>query len=293
MPTIQPQSKYETILGSKLHYLEAGSGDPILFLHGIPTSSYLWRHIIPYLDNSGHCIAPDLIGCGDSEKPDIEYTIDDHIKYFSSFIEKLNLKNITLVLHGWGSVIGLNYAMQHPENCKGLVLYEAFLNATDQDMSLPYQQYLLSLKNQLNSDQGQYTSHLFDKLLPQLHELSANELAKFKEIFQGKQASKLIKQYLKEIPDYRAQGKIEQMIKRYTLLLQKSPLPKLLLYSVPGFLTSMPTIMWAKENLPHLELMDIGEALHLGQLNQTEKMGKTISIWLQGVEQYEQYQATN
>ena len=82
----QLDSKSVEITGSKMHYLAAGQGDPILLLHGIPTSSYVWRNIIPYLAPLGRCIAPDLIGFGYSDKPEIDYSIDDHIRYVESFI---------------------------------------------------------------------------------------------------------------------------------------------------------------------------------------------------------------
>src|SRR5689334_16406101 len=88
------QSHYIEINNSKIHYIEEGKGDPILFLHGIPTSSYVWRNIIPHLATLGRCIAPDLIGMGKSDKPPIEYSIFDHINYIEKFIEKQNLKNI-------------------------------------------------------------------------------------------------------------------------------------------------------------------------------------------------------
>ena len=87
------QSKYLDVLGSKMHYVEEGQGDPILFLHGNPTSSYLWRNVIPHLTAYGRCIAPDLIGMGKSDKPDIKYTFDDHYDYLLKLIEKLELKN--------------------------------------------------------------------------------------------------------------------------------------------------------------------------------------------------------
>src|SRR5215472_11107599 len=89
--------------GSFMHYLEAGAGDPIVFLHGNPTSSYLWRNVIPHLAPLGRCIAPDLIGMGRSGKPDIEYRFFDHVRYLDGFLDALRLRNITLVLHDWGS----------------------------------------------------------------------------------------------------------------------------------------------------------------------------------------------
>ena len=85
--------------GSTLHYVEEGDGDPILFLHGNPTSSYLWRNIIPHVSPLGRAIALDLIGMGKSDKPDIEYRLADHVPYVEGFIEQLGLENITLVIH--------------------------------------------------------------------------------------------------------------------------------------------------------------------------------------------------
>jgi len=93
------ESKYVEIHGSKIHYIDEGSGDPILFLHGNPTSCYLWRNIIPYLVPHGRCIALDLIGMGKSDKPDLDYRFFDHSKYVEGFIEKLDLSNLTLVIH--------------------------------------------------------------------------------------------------------------------------------------------------------------------------------------------------
>src|ERR1700678_3022884 len=105
------ESQYADVYGAKMHYISQGSGNPILFLHGIPASCYVWRNVIPHLTSLGRCITPDLIGMGKSDKPDIEYSVFDQIKYIEKFIETLNLKNITLVMHGWGSVIGFDYAM--------------------------------------------------------------------------------------------------------------------------------------------------------------------------------------
>ena len=120
-------SHFVEVAGSRMHYLDEGEGDPILFLHGNPTSSYLWRNIIPHVTSMGRAIAPDLIGMGKSDKPDIEYTFFDHVKYVEGFIEKLDLKHITLVIHDWGSALGFHYAMRHPDNVKGLAFMEAII----------------------------------------------------------------------------------------------------------------------------------------------------------------------
>ena len=120
-------SHYVDVHGSQIHYVEEGSGDPILFLHGNPTSSYLWRNIMPHLHAHGRCIAMDLIGMGKSDKPDLEYSFFDHVKHVEGFIEKLGLKNITLVIHDWGSALGFHYAMRNEANIKALAFMEAIM----------------------------------------------------------------------------------------------------------------------------------------------------------------------
>ena len=120
------------VLGKKMSYVEMGVGDPILFQHGNPTSSYLWRNIMPYAKDRGRCIALDLIGMGDSEKldgsgPD-RYTFVEHYKYFSAALEALDAThNVTLVIHDWGSALGLHWANQHREMVQGICYMEAIV----------------------------------------------------------------------------------------------------------------------------------------------------------------------
>lgn len=282
-------SNYLEVLNSRIHYLEVGTGDPILFLHGVPTSSYLWRNIIPYLSSLGRCIAPDLIGFGQSDKPDIIYSIQNHIEYINQFIEKLALKNITLVMHGWGSLIGFHYAMSHEKNCKGLVFYESFLRPLhDTDFSLPFQEQLINFQSEENVDALLSNATLFiDKTFPQnvIRQLSENEMENYRRPFKEKGAGKPIVQYLKELSMKNDHQTVNSIIESYSNKLIHSSLPKLLLYSVPGFIATIATVMWAKEHLSHLEVVDIGEELHLGQESRPDFIGKSIGIWLQAIDQ--------
>jgi haloalkane dehalogenase len=282
-------SKFIEIEGSKMHYVETGAGDPILFLHGIPTSCYLWRNVIPHLSSLGRCIAPDLMGFGWSDKPNIEYSVLDHIKYIGCFIEALQLKKITLVMHGWGSVIGFDYAMRNEKNCKGLVCYESFLRPVDgTDVSLPLQEQWLNLKDEEGMvDLVLNGTSFVDKILSQdtMRQLSDKEMFYYRQPFMQEGAGKPILQYLKELPLGNNKSKIDTIIKHYSEKLTQSTLPKLLLYSVPGFITTIATVMWAKEHLKNLEIVDIGEELHLAQESCPQLIGETISVWLQGVEQ--------
>lgn len=108
------ESKYIDVHGSKMDYIDEGEGDPILFLHGNPMSSYLWRNIVPHHSGQGRCIAPDLIGMGQSDHPDIACRYDDQYRYLSGFIENLGIgSNVTLVIHDWGSGLGFRWAHDH------------------------------------------------------------------------------------------------------------------------------------------------------------------------------------
>src|SRR6267142_5437503 len=111
---------YVNLYGSRLHYVDFGTGDPFLFLHGNPNSSYCWRNVIPHLEPLGRCIAPDFIGFGKSDHPDIEYRIFDQIRFIEEFVVQLDLRNITLVLHDWGALVGLNLARRFPERIRPL-----------------------------------------------------------------------------------------------------------------------------------------------------------------------------
>ena len=283
------ESKYIDLDGVKMHYVEEGKGDPILFLHDMPVSSYVWRNIIPHLATLGHCIAPDLIGMGKSDKPDIEYTIFDHIRYIEKFIEKLNLKKIFIVMHGWGSVIGFNYAMKHEKNCKGIVFYESYLHSKDgDDLSLPFQEQIISLQNMKNIKDLIVNGPFFvNRVLPQsmLHSLSEEEMEHYREPYLQKSSGKVLYQYLQEVPNGDGKGNADKLISDYSEKLTHSSLPKLMLYSVPGFITTVATLMWAKKHFKHLEIAEVGEDLHYAQESNPLLVGQTISAWLQSVEQ--------
>ena len=120
------------VLGKQMSYVEMGEGDPIIFQHGNPTSSYLWRNIMPHLSGQGRCIAIDLIGMGDSEKLEDSgperYTFVEHREYFDAALEALGVNdNVTLVIHDWGSALGFDWAHRHPEQVKGICYMEAIV----------------------------------------------------------------------------------------------------------------------------------------------------------------------
>lgn len=133
MSSVTPQaefpfeSRYVDVLDSRMHYIDEGRGPVMLFLHGNPTSSYLWRNVIPHLAQNARCIAPDLIGMGRSGKPDIAYSFFDHARYLDAFIDALGLDRFTLVVHDWGSALGFHHARRHPKRVRALAFMEALI----------------------------------------------------------------------------------------------------------------------------------------------------------------------
>ena len=121
--------KYVSVLNTNIAYVDVGVGDPIVFLHGNPTPSYLWRNIIPYLIPFGRCLAPDYVGMGNSgASPDGSYRFVDHQRYLDAWFEAMGLKkNVILVVHDWGSALGFSWAQRHPDRIKALVYMEAIV----------------------------------------------------------------------------------------------------------------------------------------------------------------------
>ncbi|WP_273049639.1 haloalkane dehalogenase [Pseudoalteromonas sp.] len=130
--TLRYAKKFKTVLDKKMAYIDEGEGDPIVFLHGNPTSSYLWRNIMPYMQGQGRLIAIDMIGLGDSQKLDNthegSYSLAENSKYTFALLEMLGVNNnVTLVLHDWGSGVGFNWANTHRDAVKAIAFMEAIV----------------------------------------------------------------------------------------------------------------------------------------------------------------------
>jgi haloalkane dehalogenase len=232
------ESNYLEVLGSQMHYIDEGEGDTILFIHGNPTSSYLWRNIIPYVEPYGRAIAVDLIGMGKSDKPDIGYRFVDHAKYLEAFIEKLDLNNITLVVHDWGSALGFNYAMQNEDNVKGIAFMEAFL------MPLTWNGFPENVKEifqTIRTPESGYDlivnkNFFVEQLLPNaiLRNLTEEEMNQYREPFKTVESRKPTWVWPNEIPIDGKPADVHKIVTDYNQWLQETELPKLLFYAYPG-----------------------------------------------------------
>lgn len=281
------QSKFVEVHGSKMHYIDEGDGDPILFLHGNPTSSYLWRNIIPYLTPHGRCIAPDLIGMGKSDKPKLAYRFFDHYKYVEGFVEALKLRNITLVIHDWGSALGFHYAMQHENNIKGMAFMEALItplkwSGFNKDFKMGFKLmrtpavgwFMISVLNVFNK-----------RILPAatVRKLSAEELAMYQQPFRTIGSRRPVRQWPREIPIDGKPAEVHEVIEQYHQKLQQSDLPKLLFYATPGGLINEEAVAYCKAHFKNLETVHIGPGIHYLQEDNPHKIGAELARWYQGL----------
>lgn len=275
---------YIDVLGSKMHYVDEGSGDPILFLHGNPTSSYLWRNVIPYAAKAGRAIAVDNIGMGKSDKPELEYRFVDHARYIEGFIQALGLKNVTLVIHDWGSALGFHYAMRHQENIKGLAFLEAMLLPIPGWEALP-EDFRMLLRQFRTPDVGWellVNQNIFiEQIVPHgvLRQLSDEEMNHYREPFKDPANRKPIWRWPNEIPLDGEPADVHEIITDYSQALQQSTLPKLLLYATPGGIVTEPVVQWAQHSLKNLKMVELGPGNHYLQEDYPHEIGTEFVNW--------------
>ncbi len=246
------ESKFIEVEGSKIHYVEEGTGDPIVFLHGNPTSSYLWRNIIPYAAKVGRAIAPDLIGMGKSDKPDIEYRFFDHVPYVESFIEQLGLQNITLVIHDWGSGIGFHYASRHEDNVKGLAFMEAILPMSWDTFPEEGVEMFKSFRTKDVGEDMLIKKNMFvENVLPAfvVRTLTDEEMGHYREPYKEESARKPVWRWPNELPIDGEPPEVWEAVTAYQEWLQRTEVPKILLDASPGAIMSPELVEWFSSNL--------------------------------------------
>ena len=281
------ESKFIEVEGSKIHYVEEGSGDPILFLHGNPTSSYLWRNVIPYAAEAGRAIAPDLIGMGKSDKPDIEYRFFDHSRYVEGFIAKLGLRNITFVMHDWGSALGFHYASRHEGNVKGLAFMEAIMRPmTWADMPDQARDMFKSFRTKDVGEDLLIKRNMFvENVLPAsvVRTLTDEEMDHYREPYKEEAARKPVWRWPNEIPIEGEPKDVHEAAKAYWAWLQRTELPKLLFYANPGALLPAAIVPTLEQAMKNLKTVDIGPGVHFVQEDNPHKIGEEVAAWYKGL----------
>ena len=279
------ESKFVEVQGSRMHYVEEGSGDPVVFLHGNPTSSYLWRNVIPHVSPLARCIAPDLIGMGKSDKPDIEYRFFDHAGYVDGFIEALGLRNITFVVYDWGSALAFHYARRHADNVKGLAFMEAIVRPLTWD-EWPEQarQAFQAFRTPGVGEKMILEENAFvEQVLPGaiLRKLSDEEMDRYREPFPDPASRRPTWRWPNEIPVEGKPPDVVEAVQAYADWMGESDVPKLLLYAHPGAIIREPLLEWCRTNMRNLKTVDIGPGAHFLPEDRPHEIGEAIAEWYQ------------
>ncbi len=280
------ESQFVEVDGARMHYVEQGSGDPILFLHGNPTSSYLWRNVIPFVSGEGRAIAVDLIGFGQSDKPESGYTFQEHYAYLEGFIEALELEDLTLVVHDWGSALGLYYAANHADTIRGVALMEAIIPPAFPMESLadmgPYEETFRAFRDpELGRDLLIDQNAFIEQLMPQaiLRPLSEAEMDAYRAPFLDPADREPIFMWPNEIPIAGEPARNVAVVEAIGQWLSTSDQPKLVLYAAPGALTPPEAAAWMAANYPNTEARFVGFGVHYLQEDEPESIGRNIADW--------------
>ena len=276
-------STFVDVLDSRMHYVESGVGDPILFLHGNPTSSYLWRNVMPHLTPVARCIAPDLIGMGRSDKPPLEYRLADHVRYVDGFIEALGLRRVTLVVHDWGSALGFHYARRHEANVKGIAFMEAVVRPLTWD---EWPHTVRPLFQQFRTPEVGWdlivNKNVFvEQVLPGAvrRRLTPVEMERYREPFLDSTARKPVWRWPNEIPVDGEPADVVDLVQAYADWLGRSDVPKLLMYADPGAILRADLVDWCKQHMRALTSIGIGPGLHFVQEDRPHEIGRAIRAW--------------
>ena len=280
-----------SVRGSTMTYREAGEGRPVLLLHGNPTSSFLWRHVLERAASGEHggCrwIAPDLIGMGSSGKPDLPYRFTDHIAFVDAFIEVLGLSETVLVGHDWGVAIALDRLRRHPEDVRGVALMEGHLRplpgweAFDDGGRHLFQQ----LRSPGTGEQMVLEENFFlDTLLPAalMEPLTPDELAVYRSPYPDPTSRRPLLQWAREIPVAGEPADVHHLLAAAAEHLRTTTVPTLLLHGTPGVLVTEDTVAWCRNHLSNLTVHDVGEpAGHFLPEDRPNEVADALLAWVQ------------
>ncbi len=277
-------SKFVEVFGSKMHYIDVGEGEPILFLHGNPTSSYLWRNIIPHVSDQARCIAVDLIGMGKSDHPAIPYRYDDQYRYLSAFIDTLGIgSNLTLCIHDWGSGLGFRWAHEHADDVRAIAFMEAMIRPLSYaDLPKSLQMAMRMMRTDVFNWLMVGVANLFlRKLLPDLtyQKMAPEALAHYRSAYPTVASRRAVRQWPKEVPFDGQPADNYAVVMAFRAWLTETNIPKLLFYADDGVAIKEPEVAWCRQHLSNLEVVDLGHGKHFLQETHPHTIGQELARW--------------
>jgi len=275
---------YARIYGFDMHFVDEGSGEPIVMLHGDPTWGYLYRDFIPPLARHGRCIVPDHMGMGKSDTPQdrSRYHLRQHIANLEALLLSLDLRDITLVLHDWGGPVGLGFATRHPERIKRLVLMNTWASAAWPDDFMP------RLTRLIRSERGEafvlrkngYLDPALTSATYYPERLTETVMAAYRAPFPTPESRLALLYWSRDIPahptdaSYAEMRRIEQGL---PLLAEK---PVLVLWGLRDPIFPLAVLRGWQTHFPHATVREIEDASHFLQEDAPERIVNAIEMFL-------------
>jgi haloalkane dehalogenase len=281
------RKKYAKVDGVRMAYYEVGQGDPIVFLHGNPTSSYLWRKVVPHVQDLGRCIAPDMVGMGDSAPlpnsgPGI-YTYVNHRKYLYALLEQLGVEdNVTFVIHDWGSAMGFDWAYQHPDQVRGIAYMEALLRPPDRDdENVTVSKFFQVLRSE-KGEKAILEDNIFIEMF--LREvglyLSEEDVAEYRRPYlEPGESRRPTLEWPREVPFGRDPAVNADIISAYSNWLAESEVPKLFIQAVPGLIFGVDELRRFARGLPNQKIVQVYGG-HFVQEVSGDAIGRALREWI-------------
>ena len=285
--TFPYQKKYQEVLGQEMAYVEVGSGDPIVFLHGNPTSSYLWRNVIPYLEGLGRCIAPDLIGMGDSAKlPNSgpgSYTFVEHRSFLDGLLDLLGVKErVTFVVHDWGSALAFDWAYRHPDAVKGLAYMEAIVTSGNwSEMSERARKIFQALRSPAGEQMILEQNSFIEVNLPATiqRKLTEEEMADYRRPFaETGEGRRPTLTWPRQLPFDGEPADVTEIVTAYGEWLSSSSIPKFFIRTDPGNMSPSALAVcraWSMQSETTVR------GLHYPQEDSPDEVGQALVNWMQ------------
>jgi haloalkane dehalogenase len=279
------RKKFKQVDGINMAYYEVGEGDPIVFLHGNPTSSYLWRKVIPHVQHLGRCIAPDMVGMGDSERlpnsgPGV-YTYLEHRKYLFGLLEQLGVdENVIFVIHDWGSAVGFNWSQLNPDKVKGIAYMEALMTAPDRENVTPTKFFQVMRSEQ--GDKAVLEDNMFIKLF--LGEvglyLSEEDKAEYRRPYlEPGESRRPTLTWPREVPFGDDPAVNAEIMRSYSAWLAESDVPKLFIQAVPGIIFGVAEMRRFARSLPNQKIVQVYGG-HFVQEISGDAIGRALAEWI-------------
>ncbi|MGX5832509.1 haloalkane dehalogenase [Mesorhizobium sp. 43Arga] len=282
-----PRRSQIPVLDSTMSYVEAGaSGPTVLFLHGNPTSSHIWRNIIPHVAPFGRCIAPDLIGYGQSGKPDIDYRFFDHVRYLDAFLDALDISDVVLAAQDWGTALAFHLAARRPRRILGLAFMEfirPFARWEDFHQRPQAREMFKALRTPGVGEKLVLEDNVFvEKVLPAsvLRTMSEDEMDAYRAPFPTPQSRKPVLRLPREMPIEGQPADVAAISAHDHRALRLSTYPKLLFAGDPGALIGPQAAREFAAGLKNCSFINLGPGAHYLQEDHADAIGSAIASWL-------------